>query len=47
MQLQGEHTPMATDTHTTLEELLETEFSVQSTLRPYNEDQWDKSVSGS
>lgn len=47
MQLHGKHTPMVTDMHTTLEELLEAEFSVQSMLRPYNEDQWDKLVSGS
>jgi hypothetical protein len=37
----------ATNTHATMEELLLVMFSVQSVLRLYSEDQWEKSVSES
>jgi hypothetical protein len=35
----GKHVPLATNTHTTIEELLETVFSVQAVLKLYREAQ--------
>jgi hypothetical protein len=41
----GEHAIVATNTCTTIEELFEVAFSMQSMPRLYNVGQWDKSVS--
>jgi hypothetical protein len=40
----GEHIAMATNTPKTILELQEAVFSMWSTLRLYNEGQWEKSV---
>jgi hypothetical protein len=40
----SKHAPTTTDTHATVEGLLEVVFSMQSMLRIYNEDQWDQLV---
>jgi hypothetical protein len=45
MQNLGEHIAMATNTSKTILELQEAMFSMWSTLRLYNEGQWEKSVS--
>jgi hypothetical protein len=37
----GKHIAVATDTHSAIEELLESVFSVWPVPRPYNEDQWE------
>jgi hypothetical protein len=39
------HVPTATDSHATIEELLETGFSAQSVQRGYKEDKWGDRVS--
>jgi hypothetical protein len=44
-QCLGEHIAMATNTLETILELQEVVFSMWSTLRLYNEAQWEKSVS--
>jgi hypothetical protein len=41
----GTHVPLATDTHATIEVLLETVFSTQSVQRGYKEDNWGNRVS--
>jgi hypothetical protein len=38
----GKHVPAATDTHATIEILLETVFSTRSVQRSYKEDNWCK-----
>jgi hypothetical protein len=44
-QLLGKHVPVATDTHATIEVLLETVFSSRSVQRGYEEDNWGNQVS--
>jgi hypothetical protein len=41
----GKHVPVATDTHATIEGLLETVFSVWQVQRDYKEDNWGNQVS--
>jgi hypothetical protein len=41
----GKHVPVATDTHATIEVLLETAFSTRSLQRGYKEDYWGNGVS--
>jgi stage III sporulation protein SpoIIIAA len=41
----GKHVPAATDTHATIEELLETVFYTRSVQRGYKEDNWGNRVS--
>jgi hypothetical protein len=38
------HVPAATDTHATIEVLLETVFSIRSVKRDYKEDKWGNRV---
>jgi hypothetical protein len=45
MQRLGKHFPAATDTHATIEVLLETVFSTWSVLRSYKEDNWSNRIS--
>jgi hypothetical protein len=40
----GKHIPLAMNTHTTVELLLDTVFSTQSVQRGYEEDNWSDSV---
>jgi hypothetical protein len=42
----GKHVPAATDTHTTIELLLETVFSVRSVQSGYKEDNWGEFCTG-
>jgi hypothetical protein len=44
-QRMGKHFPAATNTHTTIELLLETEFSTRSVQSGYKEDNWGDRVS--
>jgi hypothetical protein len=39
------HLPAVTDTHITIEVLLETVFAILSVVRDYKEDKWGKQVS--
>jgi hypothetical protein len=41
----GKHVPAATDTHATIEVLLETVFSTRSVQRGFKEDKWGYRVS--
>jgi hypothetical protein len=41
----GKHVPAATNTHATIELLLETVFSTRSMQMAYNEDRWGDTVS--
>jgi hypothetical protein len=41
----GKHVPAATDTHATIDALLETVFSTRSVQSGYKEENWNKRVS--
>jgi hypothetical protein len=43
-QWHGKHVSVATTQHVTIRELLEVVFSMQSVLRLYSEDQWEKLI---